>query len=244
MKNTASWQNKKYYFDPKKQAYAIHPDGVNPRSIYHQTQAINHYARIIRAHASGRLLDLGCGVVPYFDLYRDLVTENYCVDWENTFHQNPFIDQFADLNFPLPLADTQFDTVLLTDVLEHIPRPEPLMREIARVLRPSGKLILTVPFFYWLHEPPYDYYRYTEFALRKFCEEAGLTVVELEPYGGLPDVFFDLINKKWVSNPKTGRLYRGFCQLLNRTGYIRRWRETSKNSFPLGYCLAAEKKKV
>ena len=130
--------------------------------------------RAIRAHARGRLLDMGCGYVPLYDAYRDLVSENICIDWQNTAHVNPYLDQMVDLTGALPFERGSFDTVLLTDVLEHIPEPTNLICEIARILRPGGKLILGVPFFYWLHEVPHDYYRYTEFALRRFCELSGL----------------------------------------------------------------------
>ena len=62
------------------------------------------------------------------------------------------------------------------------------MRGLARVLRPGGKLLLCVPFFYWIHEEPHDYYRYTEFALARFCELSELKIICLEAYGGLPEV--------------------------------------------------------
>ena len=65
----------------------------------------------------------------------------------------------------------------------------------ARLLKPDGKLILGVPFLYWLHEEPHDYYRYTEFALDRFCQLSGLRLVELTPYGGLPEVFIDMSSK-------------------------------------------------
>src|SRR3984893_9643048 len=143
-----------------------------------------YYENAIRAHARGRLLDMGCGYVPLYDIYRDLISENICIDWQNTPHVNPYLDQMVDLTGVLPFESGSFDTVLLTDVLEHIPEPLHLMREIARILRPGGKLILSVPFLYWLHEIPHDYYRYTEFALRRFCQLSGLCVIDIVTYRG------------------------------------------------------------
>ena len=154
-----------------------------------------YYERAIRAHAHGRLLDMGCGSVPLYETYRDLVSENICIDWQNTAHVNPHLDHLVDLTEPLPFESCSFDTILMTDVLEHIPEPMKLMRETARILRPGGKLLLSVPFFYWLHEVPHDYFRYTEFALRRFCELSELRVVEVVPYGGLPEVLLDLSSK-------------------------------------------------
>jgi SAM-dependent methyltransferase len=204
-----------------------------------------YYDRAIRAHARGRLLDMGCGHVPLYDTYRNLVSENICIDWQNTAHVNPYLDQMVDLTGALPFESGSFDTVLLTDVLEHLPEPMKVMCEIARILRPSGKLILGVPFFYWLHEVPHDYYRYTEFALQRFCELSGLRVVEIVPYGGLPEVLLDLISKglNFLPRPVAASLrpLPTIGSLLRKTKTIRKLSERTRSSFPLGYVLSAEK---
>ena len=204
-----------------------------------------YYDRAIRSHAHGRLLDMGCGHVPLYDTYRDLVSENICIDWQNTAHVNPYLDQTVDLTGTLPFEIGSFDTVLLTDVLEHIPEPISLMGEIARILRPSGKLILGVPFFYWLHEVPHDYYRYTEFALRRFCELSGLRVIEIVPYGGLPEILLDLSSKglNFLPRPVATilRPLHTTASLLGKTKPLRKLSERTRPSFPLGYVLCAEK---
>lgn len=56
------------------------------------------YARAIAVHAKGRLLDLGCGKVPLYGMYKHLVVEAVCVDWENSLHENDHVDYFLDLN--------------------------------------------------------------------------------------------------------------------------------------------------
>jgi SAM-dependent methyltransferase len=204
-----------------------------------------HYERAIRAHTTGRLLDLGCGHVPLYGIYRNLVTENICVDWENTRHVNPLLDQTADLCEELPFAPASFDTVLMTDVLEHLPEPLPVIHHVAAVLRTGGKLILGVPFFYWLHEEPHDYYRYTEHALRRFCALAGLRIVELSSYGGLPEVLVDLTSKGiTVLPPKLAKRLRPLHSALSRLGALgpfRKLSEWTRFSVPLGYILIAEK---
>jgi 2-polyprenyl-3-methyl-5-hydroxy-6-metoxy-1,4-benzoquinol methylase len=79
------------------------------------------YDRELRLHARGRLLDLGCGKVPLHDSYKDFVSGSVCVDWANTAHKNPHLDLECDLTQALPFADLEFETILLSDVLEHIP---------------------------------------------------------------------------------------------------------------------------
>jgi SAM-dependent methyltransferase len=205
-----------------------------------------HYERAIRAHAHGRLLDMGCGHVPLYDTYRDLVSENICIDWLNTAHANPFLDHTVDLTGVLPFEIASFDTVLLTDVLEHVPEPMNLMREIARILRPGGKLILGVPFFYWLHEVPHDYYRYTEFALRRFCQLSGLRVIDIVIYGGLPEIVLDLSSKGLNFFPRPlATLLRPLhvlASFLCKTRTVQKLSERTKSGFPLGYLLVAESK--
>lgn len=76
-----------------------------------------------------------------------------------------------------PVADTSYDTVLCSEVLEHLADPAAALREINRVLKPGGKLILSVPFLGRLHEEPHDYYRFTKHGL--ICL---LSAAELEPF--------------------------------------------------------------
>ena len=145
----------------------------------------------------------------------------------------------ADLNRPLPFAEASFDTVLLTDVLEHIARPEQLIAESARVLRPGGKVIVTVPFFYWIHEEPHDYYRYTEHALARFCDEAGLDVLSLEPYGGLPEICMDLMVKNIAFSKLLTRALARMFGFFSRHWPARNISRKTARVFPLGYCLVA-----
>ena len=73
------------------------------------------------------------------------------------------MDEFVHLNGPLPFPDGSFDTFISTDVLEHIREPVIAWSEMAWVLRPGGKLIVSVPFPYSLHEEPHDYHRHTRY---------------------------------------------------------------------------------
>lgn len=245
MRNIDNWRPTKFVRVDRGLRASRTPAHVSISSRFAADIVAPFYESAIRAHAQGRLLDMGCGYVPLYGIYRDLVSENICIDWENTLHDNPYLDQMVDLTGALPFESATFDTVLVTDVLEHIPEPMNLMCEIARILRPGGKLILGVPFLYWLHEVPHDYYRYTEFALRRFCQLSGLQVVELFPYGGLPEVLLDLISKglNFLPRPLAASLrpLHALVSLLSKTKPIHKLSERSKSSFPLGYVLSAEK---
>ena len=161
------------------------------------------------------------------------------------------VDHAVDLNNPIPLPDARFDTILATDVFEHISHPAQLFHEISRLLRVDGALIAGVPFLYWIHEEPHDYYRYTEFALRQLCEESGLTVLSAEPYGGAPEVVLDTVVKtvsfgrlgttvlgRWMA---TAMMAVGQACLATKVG--RRVSRATARTLPMGYCLIARKRR-
>lgn len=238
MQRSDDWQPTKY-IPTAHGAWRVNPDYVAPASWFFGNRVIVAYAAAIRSEARGRLLDAGCGDVPYYGLYRDQVDATTCIDWPGTSHGRLHIDEYVDLNESLPFDDRSFDTVLLTDVLEHIARPAALLGEVARVLAPGGSAIVTVPFLYWVHEAPHDYFRYTEHGLRALCAEAGLLVGSLAPYGGYPDVVLDLLSKGLVRGPRVGRAYAAAGQRLAATGAYRRLATRSAAAFPLGYVLVA-----
>ena len=128
------------------------------------------------------VLDAGAGEAPYRMLFDHC--EYLTQDWSETVHPGGRnADVIADLA-SLPLPDARFDAIVLTEVLEHVRRPEETLAELRRVLRPSGRLLVTVPFVCELHEEPYDFYRYTPYALRSMREEAGFEVDAVEPSAG------------------------------------------------------------
>ena len=106
-----------------------------------------------KPYLKGRLADLGCGDVPYYEWYAGGVDAITCVDWEDTMHAKTHVDIFADLDRPLSLDTGSADTVLLTSTIEHIKDPRSLLKEAHRILSDDGRVILTSPFLYGLHEP-------------------------------------------------------------------------------------------
>jgi SAM-dependent methyltransferase len=200
------------------------------------------YDIVVRRYARGRLADLGCGNAPLFEVYKDLVDESICVDWPASPHQLRHVDVFADLRLPLPLRDSTFDTVLLFDVLEHVPNPQNLTAEAARILRPGGILLIGVPFLYPIHEEPNDFNRYTGYQLRRLAAISGLTILEMEEVGGSPEVLADIIIKTVAWRPRrlAAVLPEAARWLLNRR-FVRRISDRTRSRFPIAYLLVARK---
>ncbi len=93
------------------------------------------------------------------------------------------LDSICDLK-ALPFPNDTFDVTLCTQTLEHVNEPALVLNEIARVLKPGGKLYLSVPQSWHQHQKPYDFYRYTSFGLRYLFTKVGLNVIHIEPMGG------------------------------------------------------------
>jgi SAM-dependent methyltransferase len=242
MRAVETWRPSKFVFCGRRKRWVANRAHVSAGSWYIVDLFAPVYEEAIRAHARGRLLDLGCGMVPFHGMYKDLVSDTVCIDWANSLHHNPHLDLVADLNEPFPLPDAAFDTVLCSDVLEHIAEPQAFLRETARVLKPGGTLLLMVPFFYWLHEQPHDYYRYTEFALRRLLTQAGFAVDTVQPYGGYPDVCIDLLCKGIL---KRAWLVSGFLLTLGpvvRSSLVSHWRSRTCRTFPLGYVVISHRR--
>lgn len=95
-----------------------------------------------------------------------------------------------------PFRDHSFQSVICTEVLEHVPEPEDCLREIRRVMRDSGILYLTTPMLWPLHYEPHDYFRYTNHGLRHLLEKTGFEIIETHPIGGFFSFVFMRIGEK------------------------------------------------
>ena len=84
----------------------------------------------------------------------------------------------------IPFPDSTFDGIISTQVFEHLKNPPRVASEIARVLRPGGIFLVTVPQAAELHEEPNDFWRYTKFGIKELFEKHGLVMVEIDQRGG------------------------------------------------------------
>jgi len=241
MKNAALWRPTKFEFHRGRFRASRDPREVGIGSRLMSDLVATQYHRQLALHAGGRLLDLGCGKAPLYEVYAPLVSEITCVDWMPGDH----VDLPCDLSQPLPFADSEFDTIILSDVLEHVPDPELVWREMTRVLAPGGKVIMNVPFYYSIHAHPHDYYRYTNFALERFVAINGLDLVHLYAFGGLVEILCDLhakaLSKVRLAGPPLAMLIQWIAGWFVQTALGRRVASASSRHFPLGYFMIAQK---
>lgn len=246
MKNKGNWTPSKFVFRKGKLISSRNSQEVSIGSRLITDIIASYYQLYIPKYATGKLIDLGCGKVPLYEAYKNYIIDNKCVDWENTLHKNEFLDYECDLTKKLPFTDGEFDTIILSDVLEHIPHPEGLWQEMSRILVLKGKAFVNVPFYYGLHEIPYDFYRYTEYALRYFANQTGFDVIVLEPIGGTPEVLADILAKHLRFFPIIGTSLALIIQYVTaafvRTTFGKKISEKTSPFFPLGYFLIVEKR--
>jgi SAM-dependent methyltransferase len=154
------------------------------RGIY---QGIRKYAH----HLKGKVVDFGCGSKPY----RAMVDcEEYIgVDFENSGHphENEQIDVFYDGKH-LPFENESIDAVLSSEVFEHIFNLPDILSELNRIMKPGAPILITCPFVWKEHEEPYDFARYTLFALDSMLTKNGFEKVIQDKSGNFPEVIMQL----------------------------------------------------
>lgn len=146
---------------------------------------------MIDRHVRGMALDVGAGRLAWRALISSKVSGYYATD---TFPTHPNIDFVSDAQGLLPIPDESFDSIFCCSVLEHMPKPWNAVPELFRVLKPGGVLILSVPFLYYLHGQPHDYFRFTHYGVRKLAQDAGFEVVELSVAGGLAHALLQAVS--------------------------------------------------
>ena len=153
---------------------------------YHRASILNALNKSL-PHLSGRLLDAGCGQMPYRShiLNRSAVTEYVGLDIETAKNYSDTVKPDATWDGKtMPFGDESFHCAFATEVLEHVPEPINFLSEIYRTLKTDGVFFFTVPFVWPLHETPHDEYRYTPYALERMLQKAGFSNIVLTPLGG------------------------------------------------------------
>jgi SAM-dependent methyltransferase len=115
------------------------------------------------------------------------------------------IDIISDIT-QIPEPDGAFDAVLCTEVLEHVPHPEAALRELVRLLKPGGELVLTAPFVSFTHFAPYHFCTgFSRFFHETQLKANGMEILELSPNGN----FFEFVAQEILRTGPMAERYVG-----------------------------------
>jgi SAM-dependent methyltransferase len=173
-------------------------------------------ARWLRREATARpgplrILDVGCGVKPYYPFFADRTSEYVGVDVVD----NPAADLQGAVE-SLPVEDGSFDLVLCIQVLEHADDPAQAVRELRRVVAPGGRVLASTHGVQVYHPAPVDLWRWTHAGLdRLFRDNASWSALSVTPASGttaclgmLFSIYVDLLSRR-AKAPAVGRALVG-----------------------------------
>ena len=172
---------------------------------------------------NGRMCDIGCGQMPYreYIMSNSAVREYTGLDIESAlvYNKNVKPDYTWD-GKRMPFEDDIFDCAFGTEVLEHCPEPESVLKETCRVLKPGGVFFFTVPFLWNLHEVPHDEYRYTPFSLERHLKNSGFNNIEIHATGGWHAAMAQMLGL-WLKRSQLSMMMKRVLYLVIYPAY--RW---------------------
>ena len=157
----------------------LNPFFINRTRLYYQ---VSQFSKRIKL--DGNVLDVGCGVKPYQHLFSSQKYLGIDIKGGGLEDSIKRVDNIFD-GKKIPYPSNKFDAVMATEVLEHVEDPLGLLTEMRRVLKPQGKLFLTMPFIWPEHGIPYDFQRYTSFKLNKILLQLNFRSVSVFKTSGV-----------------------------------------------------------
>ncbi len=134
-------------------------------------------------HCGGRVLDGGAGRGVFSKTILKTASAYESIDLAPRGGHRP--TWTGDITEMPEVPAGRYDTVVCQQVLEHVSRPWRAVAEFRRVLKPGGKVIVSVPHLSRRHELPHDYFRYTQEGLVSLLKDTGYEILEVAPYGGI-----------------------------------------------------------
>ena len=175
---------KKEKFQPSFLSIFCHPYFFVRREIYSFLESNSNFL-------SGELLDFGCGSKPYEKLFKN--SNNY-FGVEVYSNKKNLKSEIYYNGITLPFEDNAFDSILCTEVFEHVEQLDHVITELYRVLKPGGRMIVTTPFICIEHEMPHDFRRFTINGLINLMKKNNFKILKSQKLLNNFHVFFQTLN--------------------------------------------------
>lgn len=153
-------------------------------------QFLDDFLKSCKTYYVGYVLDIGGKKTSKRGTFRPPSTSDQWVYLNNDQSTSP--DYLANAE-NLPFPNSSFNTFLMCEVIEHLPKPEQCLSEAARILKPGGYGIVTIPFLFPIHSDPFDYQRWTPTKIEEVFSNVGLEIIKITPMGGALAVILDIL---------------------------------------------------
>jgi ubiquinone/menaquinone biosynthesis C-methylase UbiE len=205
-----------------------------------------------------KILDAGAGERPFksFCAHMEYVSQDFGkydgkgdgAGIQEGSWNNENLDLVCDIT-AMPVATGSFDAVMCTEVLEHVPYPIDAIKEMVRVLKPGGKLIITAPFASLTHFAPYHYCTgFNRYFYEYWLEQFQCTVKELSFNGNYFESVAQEVHHSFEVAAKYSQLKPTLMEKLAQRIFLSFLKKSSqrgpesKELCPFGIMLVAEKK--
>ena len=199
------------------------------------------YKKLSTVVLNGKIVDLGG--VDNADYHSLIKGDNSIVVVNSSENTKP--DILHDLeNTPIPIDTESQDAVLIINLLEHIYDYGNLIKDSVRILKPRGSVVIVVPFLYYIHSSPRDYFRYSKQALEKIMKENGFTNIEIEEIGdGAFSSAYNLVHRFFPAFVNFFLERIAVCLDLSVKSISKMFsKKYSGKEYPIGYFVKAIKK--
>ena len=136
-----------------------------------------------RTPAGSIALDAGAGECQYRSLFAHCQYISLDFAKGDSKWNYKCLSAIGDLLY-MPIKNNSVDVVICTQALEHVSDPDVLLKELFRVMKTGGQLYLTAPLGFPIHQPPYDFFRFTYYGLEHLLRKSGFTIQSIKPQGG------------------------------------------------------------
>jgi len=174
------------------------------------------YKKILKneKHMQGKMLDFGCGCKPYDGVFTK-VKQHIGLDTKKSGHNHK--DEEIDVYYDgkkIPFGNNHFDSILASEVLEHVPDIDKTLDELHRVLKKDGNILISMPFAWNEHEKPYDFRRYSTEGIISVLQSHGFKIVSIEKTTNAIETIFQLWNEYIIKVIKIKNKYLAIIRNL------------------------------
>ncbi|WP_373036551.1 class I SAM-dependent methyltransferase [Sulfurimonas sp.] len=192
------------------------PDVYITNAFYLNWRQLSKSMKNALPYLKGNCIDVGAGTAPYQDMISKKVDRYTVADHTDTrasmfaLASSEFVE--ADV-LDLPFEDESADTIIFTQVLEHVSDPNLALDQITRVLKTDGILVISVPFIFQAHAQPHDYWRFSQRGIKKLLQDRNYEIKLFHYQGYLGTALINILNGFIWELSSKNKLIRNFILL-------------------------------